>query len=130
MYCPTSIKDTIQWFPFLGIIEHTANILNPNKGLIPSLLSFFAMFYLRLIDDIDKVEAKDIRYIHCKIETGLYLRTSTLEEMITKFGLNAILHYVGMSWIICSKIKLNMKWTKVIIQIGLIKFLGITHPFV
>ena len=26
-YCPTSIKDTIQWFPFLTIMEHTANIM-------------------------------------------------------------------------------------------------------
>ena len=44
LYWPTSIKDTIQWFPFLTTIEHTANIINPNKGLIPSLLKVFAMF--------------------------------------------------------------------------------------
>ena len=25
-YCPTSLKDKIQWFPFLIIMEHTANI--------------------------------------------------------------------------------------------------------
>ena len=37
LYWKTSIKDTIQWFPFLSIMEHTANIINPNKGLIPSL---------------------------------------------------------------------------------------------
>ena len=24
LYCPTSIKDTIQWFHFLTIMEHTA----------------------------------------------------------------------------------------------------------
>ena len=35
-------------------------------------------------------------------KTDLYLGTSTFEEMITKFVLNAILHHVGMSWIICS----------------------------
>ena len=43
-YWTTSIKDTIQWFPFLAIIEHTANILEPNKWLIPSLLKVFSMF--------------------------------------------------------------------------------------
>ena len=26
-YWPTSTKETIQWFPFLTITEHTANIL-------------------------------------------------------------------------------------------------------
>ena len=100
MYWPTKIQDKIQWFTFLTIMEHTANILNPNKGLIPSLLKLFAMFELRLIDDRDKVEAIAIRCINCKKETGLYLGTSTLEEMITKFVLNAILHHLGMSWMI------------------------------
>ena len=57
------------------------------------------MYELRLIDDGDKVEAVDIRCINCKKEIGLYLITSTLEEMITKFLLNAILHHVGMSFI-------------------------------
>ena len=60
------------------------------------------MFELRLIDDRDKVEAIAFRCINCKKETGLYLGTSILEEMIIKFVLNTILHYVGMSWIICS----------------------------
>ena len=50
LYWPISIKDTIQCFYFLTIMEHTANIINPNKGLIPSLLKVFAMFELRLID--------------------------------------------------------------------------------
>ena len=38
LYWPTPIKDTTQWFTFITIIEHTVNILNPNKRLIPSLL--------------------------------------------------------------------------------------------
>ena len=59
------------------------------------------MFELHLIDDRNKVEAIAIMCIDCKKETSLYLRTSTLEEMITKFVLNAILHHVGMSWTIC-----------------------------
>ena len=47
-YWTTSIRDTIQWLPFLTIIEHTANILKPNKGIITSLLKVFAMFQLSL----------------------------------------------------------------------------------
>ena len=38
----------------------------------------------------------------CQNVTGLYLTTLSLEKVITKFVLYAILHYVGMSWIICS----------------------------
>ena len=47
LYRPTSIKDTIQWFPVLVIMKHIANILNQNNGIITSLLKFFAMFELR-----------------------------------------------------------------------------------
>ena len=81
-------------------MEHTTNILKPNKGLISSLLRVFEMFELHLFDDRYKGEAIDIRFINCKKETGLYLGTSTLEEMITKSVLNAILHHVGMLCII------------------------------
>ena len=35
---PKSIKNNIQWFPFLTIMEHTANKMQKNKGLISSLL--------------------------------------------------------------------------------------------
>ena len=66
MYWITSIKDTIKWFPFLPNMKHTENILKPNKWLIPSLLNVFAMFELRLIDDIYKVEAIAISSINCK----------------------------------------------------------------
>ena len=38
---PASIKETIQWFPFLTIMEHTTNKIQDNKGLISSLLNIF-----------------------------------------------------------------------------------------
>ena len=81
-------------------MEHTANILKTKKRIITSLLKVFAMFELRLIDDRDKLEAISIRGTNCKKETYFYLRTSTFEEMITKFVSNSILHHVGMLWII------------------------------
>ena len=65
-YWPTPIKDTIQWFPFLTIMEHTANIMKTNKGLISSLLKVFAMFELRLISNKEKLYVIDIRCINCK----------------------------------------------------------------
>ena len=79
MYYPTTIKDTIQWFPLLIIMEHTANILNPKQGLINSLLNIFAIFEFRLIDDRDILEDIYVSCINCKKETGLYLRTSNFE---------------------------------------------------
>ena len=57
---------------------------------------------MRLICDEEKMEVIDIRCTNCGKETGLYLQNSAFEEIITKFVLNAILHHVGMSWIICS----------------------------
>ena len=79
LYWPTTIKDTIQWFPFLDILEHTANNMKTNKRLISSLFKVFTIFELRLIDDRDKVEDLAIICINCKKETGLYLGASTLE---------------------------------------------------
>ena len=61
LYWPTSIKDTADWFPFLAIMEHTTNIMENNNGLISSLLRVFAMFELRLIHDIYKVDSISIR---------------------------------------------------------------------
>ena len=40
-YWPTSIKETIQWFPFLTVTEHTVNIMETNNGIISSLLNVF-----------------------------------------------------------------------------------------
>ena len=74
LYWPTAIKDTIRWFPFLTIMEHTANVIKSNKGLIPPLLKVFAMFELRLVGYGDKVDAIAIRCIYSKKETILYLR--------------------------------------------------------
>ena len=76
------------------------------------------------------MEAISIRSINCKKETGFYLGTSTLEEMITKFVLNAIIHHVGMSWIICSNEEIKYEMDKIITPISLIRVIGIAHPYV
>ena len=47
-YCPTSIKETIKWFPFLTTMKHNKNNLDTNYGLISSLLTVFSMFEIRL----------------------------------------------------------------------------------
>ena len=96
-YWPTSIKETIQWFPLLTNMEHTAKIMGGNNGLISSLLKVFAMFELRLSYKEGNLDVVYLRCINCKRETGLFLKNNSFDEIITKFVLNAILHHVGLS---------------------------------
>ena len=71
MYWQNSTKDIIKWFHFLTIIEHTTNILNPNKGLIISLIKVFAMFKLRLFDDKEDEEVKVVEIIAIGYHTAV-----------------------------------------------------------
>ena len=86
-------------------MEHTANKMQENKGLISSLLKMFAMFKIRLSFGDKDLDALSIKCINCKRETGLYSETSftwVYDEIVSKFVLNAMLHHVGMSWTISS----------------------------
>ena len=92
-------------------MEHTVNILEPNKSLITSLLKVFNMFQLRIFYDKHNeednfVEDIAIKCINCNKDTGFHLKHTTNEEMINKFVLNAIFHHVGMTWIIFSNNKI------------------------
>ena len=63
------------------------------------------MFEIRLIFGDTYLEALYIKCINCQSETGLDSETSfnwVYDEIVTKFVLNAMLHHVGMSWIISS----------------------------
>ena len=86
--------------------------MNPKKGIILLLLKVFAMFELHLLYDDEKLDVMSIRCINCKRETGLFLKNTTFEEIVTKFVLNEILHHVGMSWIICSNDKMEYDMDK------------------
>ena len=63
------------------------------------------MFEIRLRCGDDDQEIVSLKCINCKKETGLNSETGftwVYDEVITKFLLNAMLHHVGMSWIIRS----------------------------
>ena len=62
-----------------------------------------------------------IRCINCKIETGLYLKNTTFDEIITNVLLVAILHHVGMPWIISSKYEMKYETDKINHQCRFIK---------
>ena len=101
-----SIKSTIQWFPFLGIMEYTGNDMQNYTHLTSSLLKMFSLFEIRLsCGDVD-LDTVSLKCINCQKETGLKSKTGFEEfydKIITPFVKNAMLHHVGMSWIICSK---------------------------
>ena len=59
-----------------------------------------SLFYNKQDKEGNIVDIIDIRGIHFNKEIGLYFKNKTIEEMITKFVLNAILNRVGMLWII------------------------------
>ena len=80
LYWPTPIKDTIQWFPFPAIMKHTANIINPDKGIISSSLKASAMFELWLIVDKEKLDTIAKRCVNSKKEIGLYFKYQHLKK--------------------------------------------------
>ena len=64
------------------------------------------MFEIRLSCGDDDLEIVSLKCINCKKEMGLNSETGftwVYDEFITQFVLNAMLHHVGMSWIITSK---------------------------
>ena len=73
---PKLMKKKIQGFPFLTIMEHTANKTKENNGLISSLLKMFAMFEIRLSYGDQDLDNFSIKCISCKIETGLDSKTN------------------------------------------------------
>ena len=96
----------MQWFPFLTIMEYTANKIKDDKGLISLLLKMFSMFKIRLSFGNEDLDDLSINCTNCKRETGLNSETSftwVYDEIVTKFVLNAMLNHVGMSWIISYK---------------------------
>ena len=68
---PASIKSSIQWFPFLEIMEYTGNDMQNDTPLTSSLLKMFSMFEIRLsVGDVD-LDSVSLKCINCKRETGL-----------------------------------------------------------
>ena len=49
-----SIKSTVQWFPFLEMMEYTGNDMQDDTHLTASLLKMFSLFGIRLsCGDVD-----------------------------------------------------------------------------
>ena len=60
----------------------------------------FRLFYDKQDEEGNVVDIIAIKCINCNKGKCLYLRNKKIEEMITKYVLNAILHHVGNLWII------------------------------
>ena len=73
------------------------------------------MFEIRLSYGDKELDVFSKKCIHCKRETGLDSKTNftwEYDEIFTKFVLNAILHHVGMSWIISSDLEMEYEMNK------------------
>ena len=74
------------------------------------------MFEIRLSSGDDDLDIVSLKCINCK-KTCLNSETSftwVYDEVITKFVLNAMLHHVGMSWIISSNKEMDYdKYTNI-----------------
>ena len=73
------------------------------------------MFEIRLCYKEEIFVLVSLKCINCERETCLYSETSfswVFDEIITKFVLNAILHHVGMSWIIISNKEIKYEMDK------------------
>ena len=75
-YRPTIIKEGINWFPFLNIMEYTVDKIDNEITLLPSLLIFFLMFQMRFWYDNEPDGQNDVKIIAIRCikfgkETGL-----------------------------------------------------------
>ena len=67
---PASIKTTMEWFPFLEIIEYTGNDIKNDTPLTSSLLKMFSMLEICLsVGDVN-VDEVPLKCINCKRSTG------------------------------------------------------------
>ena len=106
-YWPTIIKEVINWFTFLNIMDYTANKIYNEIKLLPSLLEKTSMSqmcfcYNKEPDDKNDVKIVAIWCSNCGRETGLSMKNinTNYKDITTSFVLNAVLHHVVMSWII------------------------------
>ena len=84
----------------------TGNDMQNDTHLTSSLLKMFSLFEIRLGCGDDNLDTLSLNCINCKKEKGLKSKTGFkdfYDKIITQFLLNAMLHHVGMSWIISSK---------------------------
>ena len=106
-YWPTIIKEVINWFPFLDIMDYTVDKIQNEITLLTTFLKQISMSqmcfcYNKEPDEKNDVKIIAIRCIHCGRETGLSMKNinTNYKDIITSFVLNALLHHFVMSWII------------------------------
>ena len=83
------------WFPFQGIIFHTADKFKPQPDHLQSLLKIFSMFKIKICwDDTTGLEAYTeavgIMYINCGKSIVCLLENKTIEKLITTFVTNMV----------------------------------------
>ena len=62
-YWPTSIKEVINWFPFLDIMKYIADRIYNQITLLPSLLKMFTMLQMSFWYDKEPDDQNDMKVI-------------------------------------------------------------------
>ena len=87
-------------------MKYTTEKIDTEITLLPSLLTIFPIFHLRLWyrENVDEkiVENLAIRCSNCGRSTGISTNNTNTnyDYIISQFVLNTMLHHIDMSWII------------------------------
>ena len=100
--------ESLNWLPFLDIMDLTAYRIQNDKNLLPSLLKTKSMFKIKcwwnpMEDDLKQtVEKVAIRCSNCRKEIviDVYIMDTIYQDIISNFVLNTMLHHFGMLYII------------------------------
>ena len=79
---PESIKSTLQWFPFLEIMEYTGIDMQDDTHITSSLLKMFSLFEIRLSCGDVILDTVSLKCINCQKETGLKSKLASKNFMI------------------------------------------------
>ena len=80
--------------------------MQDDTHLTSSLLKMFSLFEIRFSCGDVNLDTVSLKCTNCQKETGLKTKSGFKKfngKVITPFVMNAMLHHVGMSWIISSK---------------------------
>ena len=97
-YWQTNIKEVINWFPFLNIMEYNTDRIDNDIKLLLSMLKTFSMFQMSFKydnehDDENNVKIITIRCINFGKKTGL-----STDNM--KTNLQIYSHYICVEYIV------------------------------
>ena len=66
-YCPTSIREVINWFPFMDTMGYTADMIENDITLLPSMMKIFSMFQMSFKYEDERDDENDVKIINKQV---------------------------------------------------------------